>query len=262
MPATNATSPASSCCDDSLQGLNAVVLGASRGMGKAIAEALAAEGCNLCLLARSKDDITSLASTLNSQTKGTSGTDTRQQHIKAFQCDLLSDASVDEAFAHVTQTFGGKIDILINNAGVGGKGVNAMEAKWEDWEKVLMTDLRAVMRITTKVLPLMKDSKRASIINIASIAGQKSNAGNVDYCAAKAGLRHFSNTLFEDVRANNIKVCAICPGYVNTPMVSEVDAKKENMIQPEDIARTVLFVCKFPKTGCPTEITIRPQLPC
>jgi NAD(P)-dependent dehydrogenase (short-subunit alcohol dehydrogenase family) len=105
----------------------------------------------------------------------------------------------------------------------------------------------------------VRDRRRA-IINIASISGKMSFGGAAVYAASKHALVGFTGSLYEDVREAGIKVCAICPGFVNTGMASRnPDLDPSRMIQPEDVARAVLFVACFPETGCPTEIVIRPQ---
>ncbi|KAI8816003.1 uncharacterized protein EV422DRAFT_547455 [Fimicolochytrium jonesii] len=234
-----------------LKDRNTVVLGASSGIGKAIAEALAAEGANLVLLSRKTESLSPLITSLTRTHASIK--------VHPVQCDLTSDESMDRAASDIGKLFNNTVHVLVNNAGVGGKSVNAIDAKWEDWELVLRTDLRGVMRFTTLILPYVKDIGRGSIINIASVAGRNPIARNVDYSAAKHGLVGFSLSLFEDIRELGIKVTAINPGYVNTPLVDKVKGDKSKMIQPEDIAKTVVFVAKFPDTGCPTEITIRPQ---
>jgi NADP-dependent 3-hydroxy acid dehydrogenase YdfG len=119
----------------------------------------------------------------------------------------------------------------------------------------------APIHVTKLLFPMMKDNGWGAIINLVSIAGMEFFKGSAAYCASKHCARAFSNTLFEDIRQHNIKVCTINPGYVNTPLLDDKpELDRSKMIQPDDIAQTILFVCKFPQTGCPTEIVIKPQL--
>ena len=116
-----------------------------------------------------------------------------------------------------------------------------------------------MIHLTRHALPHIQKQSAGGIINIASVAGKMTHKKGGIYTATKHGVIGFTGSLYEDVRELNIKVCAICPGFVNTDMVRNTKLDSSKMIQPEDIARTILFVLKFPDTGCPTEITVRPQ---
>ncbi|KAJ3295033.1 hypothetical protein HK104_003082 [Borealophlyctis nickersoniae] len=246
---------------DSLIGLNAVVLGASRGIGKAVANGLAAEGCNLALLSRPETSLHKLAEhLLDKPTPVLPGPVHKAGSVHMIPCNLASDESIDSAIEAVGKAFGGKVNILVNNAGVADSNKKADEANWEEWDRCLQVNLRGVMKMTWGLLKYMKGIDRGSIINISSEWAKRPVSGYAGYCASKAGLSHFTRTLFEDVRERNIKVCAVCPGYVETEMTASMPLKHEKMIKPEEVARTVLFVAKFPKNGCPTEILVLPQL--
>ncbi|RYF10334.1 MAG: SDR family NAD(P)-dependent oxidoreductase [Deltaproteobacteria bacterium] len=118
---------------------------------------------------------------------------------------------------------------------------------------------QAVIHLTHHALPQLRAAKRAAVINIASVSSKHTHAGGAIYCASKHALLGFSNCLFEDVRDEHIKVCAICPGYVATDMIKGVDVEMKKAIQPADIAHTVLYVLDCGATACPTEIVVRPQ---
>ncbi len=225
----------------------ALITGASRGIGRAIALALAREGVHVALTARSSEAL--------EETVMLCG----EQGINALS--IIADLSHAEETARIVGTtvaeLGG-IDILINNAGVFGHGA-AHDADLEQWDRGIDINLRSLVHLTRHALPHIEKNRHGAVINIASISGKMSHPNAGIYCATKHAVVGFSGSVFEDVREKGIKVCAICPGFVNTDMVAGRGLVPEKAIQPEDIARTVLFVLRFPDTGCPTEIIVRPQ---
>jgi NADP-dependent 3-hydroxy acid dehydrogenase YdfG len=232
----------------SIRGRAALVTGASRGIGRAVALALAAEGCDVALLARGVEGLQETARACEAH----------DVQALCLAVDLTDDASLQAAVVRAVEAFEG-IDILVNNAGIMLRDT-VPDADPDDWDRMLDVNLRAVMRLTRLTLPHMGRADRGVIVNISSIAGKVTYSGGAGYCASKHGLLGFTGALFEDVRERGIKVCAVCPGFVRTDMVGEgrnLDPSK--MIQPEDVAEAVLFVAKFPGTACPTELTLRPQ---
>ncbi|KAK9765647.1 hypothetical protein K7432_005845 [Basidiobolus ranarum] len=235
--------------NSSLKGLTAVITGASAGIGQSIAVALSREGCRVALLARREDLLQDIKKECS---------DAGAEEVLAIRCDVSSDEEVHAAVAEVNTKFG-QVNILVNNAGVGGGG-NILTSNWEDIDRIIMVNLRGLMLVTHSFLPLMKDTGRGHIINIGSIAGKLPMGLTTSYCASKHGVIGFSKSLFEDVRELNIKVNVVNPGYVRTSMADIVpNTSPEKFIQTSDIAETILFLCKFPTTGCPVEIDIRPQ---
>jgi 3-oxoacyl-[acyl-carrier protein] reductase len=235
--------------EQELEGKTALVTGGGRGIGRAIALALAGEKCNLALTGRNPAHLEETA-----------------EECRARGCDVLvvpSDIQKIESLPGMVRAVSarfGSLDILINNAGVGGPG-SADQADLDLWDRAIDTNLRSVMHLTRHALPIIKRSPWGAVVFIASIAGKMSFPGSAAYCASKHGVVGFAASVFEDVREQNIKVSAICPGFVNTDMVGgKVVAEK--MIQPEDIAQTVLFVLKFPHTGCPARPTIHDPRTC
>lgn len=225
-----------------------LISGGTRGIGLAICKNLARQDYNIATFARTKEQV-----------------DTFSGKMAEFACESLAlqgDASDDEflkAMVRKTQERFGGIDVLINNAG-GGKMDLVLDAKIEDWDQMLAVNLRAALVLTKLCLPEILKSKTPAIINIVSIAGKMGLAGSSVYCASKFGMMGFTQALFEEVRENGVKVCAICPGYVDTPLIPHRKSLvREEMISPEEIAKTVEYVLKTSTSACPVEIVVRPQ---
>lgn len=230
-----------------LHNRTALVTGASRGIGRAVAVALAEAGCRLALGAR---DAAALEETAGQcRDHGTSAHVVPVDIARREDCRYL----IDEAAGRL-----GRLDILVNNAGLSGSG-RAGETAPEDWDQTMAVNTRAPMDLTTLALPYLRRSEAGAIIFLASIAGHMSFGGGGAYCASKHAVRGFAGSVFEDVRELGIKVCTLSPGFVNTGLVAGKDLDTDKMIQPEDIARTVLFALETPDTVCPTEIVLRPQ---
>ncbi|KAJ3285651.1 hypothetical protein HK104_009382 [Borealophlyctis nickersoniae] len=132
--------------------------------------------------------------------------------VHTIPCNLEDDASIDAAIEAIGKAFGGQVHILVNNAGIGGAYTTVDGAKWELMDRCLRVNLRGVMKMTWGVLKYMKDIERGAIANISSVVSFLPISTWADYCASKAGLNHFTRTLFEDVGEKNIKVSAIMPG--------------------------------------------------
>lgn len=223
----------------------ALVTGASRGIGRAVALALADWDYKVALLARDAGTLEAVANTLESD------------------CLLLPwDLCVMEGLPDVVEECVhqyGKLDILVNCAGTYTAG-SLVDADLNEWDRSFDLNFRSMMHLTRHALPYILKSGAGAIINIASVAGKQGFGGNGAYCGAKAAVLGFTQSLFEEVRDRGVKVCAICPGVVNTGMTANLGWNQAKMLQPEDVAFTVLWVLDFPGTGCPTEIILKPQL--
>jgi 3-oxoacyl-[acyl-carrier protein] reductase len=227
-----------------LQGGRALVTGAGRGIGRAIALALGRAGCEVVVTARSLDQLSEVRTEIASA---------RGQSI-AIQSDLTRDDELDRLVRAC-----GPVDILVNNAGW-GRRAPVVRAKVEDWDRTLRLNLRAPMILTQRFLPAMIEKGEGAVINIGSVSGKTGEAEGAAYSASKFGLIGFTQSLYEEVREFGIKVAVILPGFVDTPMIPPVKhLDRSKMIQPEDVAQTVQFVLNAPATSCPVEITIRPQ---
>ena len=225
-------------------GKTALVTGAGRGIGRAIAISLARSGCHLILTARTVLELSDLQQELRNF----------GDNAAAIQADLTRD---DDLQRLVEQS--GPVDFLINNAGW-GKRAPVVRAKIEDWDQTLRLNLRAPMILAQRLLPAMIEKGEGAVINIGSVSGKSGEAEGAAYSASKFGLIGFTQSLYEEVREHGIKVAVILPGFVDTPMIPPVKhLDRSKMIQADDVAQAVQFVLSAPATSCPVEITIRPQ---
>lgn len=232
----------------SLEGKVAVVTGAGRGIGKAISAALARAGCRLVLAARTREQIEAVQNEILSQ-----GGD-----ALAVPTDLTVDDDIRRLVEKSQEKWGG-VDILINNAGW-GKRASVVSGSLTDWDRTFRLNLRAPMVLAKALLPHMIAKREGAVINIGSVSGKTGEANGAAYSASKFGLIGFTQSLYEEVREQGIKVAVILPGFVDTPLIPpnrQLDRSK--MIQADDIAQTVIFVLISPATCCPVEITVRPQ---
>ena len=226
----------------------ALVTGAGRGIGKAVALSLAKLGCRVVLAARTAAQLSEV-----------------QQEIQraggvaiAIPTDLMRDEDIDTLVRESQREFGA-VDILINNAGW-GKRASVVRAKIEDLDQTLRVNLRAPMILAQKVLPAMIAKGEGAVINVSSVSGKSGEADGAAYSASKFGLIGFTESLYEEVREQGIKVAVILPGFVDTPMIPPVKhLDRSKMIQANDVAQAVLYILNTPATSCPVEITIRPQ---
>ena len=227
-----------------------IVTGASSGIGKSCAEAFAREGAKVALAARRMDRLKKLSESL--QKEGCTA--------KAFQFDVREETESRKLVSDVEKAFG-PCDVLINNAGI--SLIGPFEASTTaQMDEVLKTNLRGLMILTREVLPSMIKRKTGAIVNISSIAGKIGLAHLVIYGASKFAVSGFSQALLEEVRKHNIKVANICPGMVDTDVHGGLhDAKRPDMIRPEDVAEACLLAASSSQTFTVSEIFIRPRRP-
>jgi len=228
-----------------LTGKKALVTGASSGMGRAIAVELAHAGVDCALIGR---DQTRLEET--AKACADAGHD-----AYPVICELGKIETIESAVGESIKELGG-LNILINSGGVHRDG-KAHEVELSEWDRMLDVDFRAVYYVIRHALPEIIKEPGGAVINIGSITVPYSGGGML--MGAKRALSGYSEALFEDVREYGVKVCTINPGFVNTPMVKSERIVREKMIQPEDVARTVMYVLTMSEATCPTEITLRPQ---
>ncbi|TRW23318.1 3-ketoacyl-ACP reductase [Flavobacterium zepuense] len=222
----------------SLKGKNALITGAGKGIGKAIALALAAEGTNVILLARTEADIEALAAEI------------KIHNVKALAvtADVADIASVNKAVAQALNEFG-SIDILINNAGVGKFG-KFLDLSPEEFEQIIKINLFGTYYATRAVLPGMIEKQSGDIINISSTAGLRGAAATSAYSASKFAVMGLTESLMQEVRKHNIRVTALTPSTVATDMAKDLnltDGNPDKVMQPEDVAELIVAQLKLNK---------------
>jgi len=210
-----------------LVGQVALITGGSSGIGFAIAQVLVAEGMTVAITARAPKRLEKAAAALRA--KG--------GRVIAASTDV-SLASEVKTFVDQVIAETGRIDVLVNNAGIFRLGEIA-DLSEADWEAVQNINLKGAFLCTKAVLPTMKAQQSGYVINISSVAGKTGFGSASAYCASKFGMIGLTESLLEEGVKDHIRSTAICPGYVATPMVADVDVPQTEMIPPEDIAKLV-----------------------
>ncbi len=232
-----------------LSGQVAIVTGAGRGIGHAIAVALAHEGATVVLAARTRQQLAQTAAAIR-ESGGTA---------LAIPTDVTQDAAVE---AMVEQAIAelGRLDILVTAAGVASFGP-VVGTKPGDWDGMLAVNLRAVMVTCRAVLPMMIRQRRGTIINVASVAAQRPIPGAAAYTATKAAVIGFSRVLAEELRAEKVRVGVLVPGAVDTPLWDTIPTPpdRSRMLRPEDVARAAVLMASLPPGASLEELTLLPQ---
>jgi len=215
----------------------ALVTGASRGIGKAIAERLAADGFFVIGTATTDSGADAISAYLGENGKG-------------LKLDVANAESIGEVIKTVNDNFGAPA-VLVNNAGITRDNL-LMRMKDEEWDSIITTNLSSVFHMSKAVLRGMMKAKTGRIINIASVVGSTGNAGQANYAAAKAGIIGFTKSMAKEVGSRNITVNTVSPGFIDTDMTKELsDDIKNNLLaaiplarlgEPEEIAHTVSFL--------------------
>jgi 3-oxoacyl-[acyl-carrier protein] reductase len=237
-----------------LRGRVAVVTGSTKGIGYAIAEALARANADVVVSARNAEEVAEAASRLDALGAG---------RVIGVPGDVGRYEDAHQLIRAATVELGG-LDILVNNAGVGAFGpVDEMEP--ESWDRLIATNLSGVFYCCHEAIPHLKQRGDAWIINIASLAGKNPFAGGAAYNASKFGLVGFSEALMMDVRHHGIRVNYIMPGSVAThfsgPSGGHRDHDADWMIQPEDIAGVVMGLLALPANSLVSRVEMRPTRP-
>lgn len=220
-----------------MQGKIALVTGATRGIGRAVAEELASKGAFVIGTATSEKGAESISAYLGEKGKG-------------LVLNVADQASIDAVLEQIKQEFG-DIDILVNNAGITRDNL-LMRMKDEEWFDILQTNLSSVYHLSKAMLRTMMKKRFGRIINIGSVVGSMGNAGQTNYCAAKAGLIGFSKALAKEVASRGITVNVVAPGFIATDMTDVLSEELKNNLltqipagrlgEPKDIAKAVAFL--------------------
>ena len=230
-----------------IAGQVAVVTGAGRGIGAAIARKLAALGATTVLLGRTQSSLDETARAIVD-----SGGKT-----EVIPCDVTVLHQLEYAAARVDSTFG-RLDILVNNAGVGGFTELLHNLLPEEWDKILNTNLRGVYYAIRCFAPMMIRAHSGHMINISSLAGKNALANGAAYAASKWGLNGLSYSVAEELRKHNVRVSVICPGSIETELSPHEGKDAKKMLQPDDVAHAVeMLVTQAPQSFV-SEILLRP----
>jgi short-subunit dehydrogenase len=227
----------------------AIVTGAGRGIGRAIALALASDGFALCLAARTFAQL--------EQTRKLSGLDAEKSLIVLI--DLAGDDSAETLFTTALDHFG-RLDLLVNNAGWAPARTALHKVSTADQDRMVALNLRAPIALTRLASKQMAEQGGGTIVNIASAAGRIAPAFEAIYAATKAGLIAFSRACFAELRNSGIKVSVVVPGLVDTDLIpanKRLDRKR--MLSAEQVASAVMQIVASPPGACPIEIVLEPQ---
>jgi short-subunit dehydrogenase len=228
----------------------AIVTGAGRGIGRAIALELAHAGYSLCLAARSRDEL--------EQTRSQSGLPPERALIVLV--DLASEEAPEQLVSATLDHYG-RIDVLINNAGWAPARTSLLKMRTADLDRMIAVNLRAPMALTRLAAAAMVAQGAGTIVNIASSAALKAPAGEAAYAATKAALIAFTRASFHEMRQNGLKLTVIVPGLVDTALIpNNKRLDRAAMLTTADVARAVMQVVNSPAGACPVEVALEPQL--
>ena len=228
----------------------AIITGASRGIGRACAKGMADHGYRVVLVSRTEPALLEVAAEI------------RNDHIQqpdqapeVYPLDITDEEKVDQMVADIAGQYG-RIDLLINNAGIYIDG--SLDMSVEEFDRLYHANLRAPFSLMKAVIPVMKKQRSGSIFNIASRSGKHGFAKSGGYVSSKFGLVGLSESLHRELAQEGIRITAICPGWVDTEMARQAGTplRDSEMIQAEDIVKTILWVLDLSPGACVREIVL------
>jgi 3-oxoacyl-[acyl-carrier protein] reductase len=244
-----------------LHGQVAIVTGAGRGIGRAIAMTLADLGANIILCGRSRETLGQAAAAIGKGNDRHLEAGTVPGKTSVVECDVTDVRSVETLARHVESTFN-RLDILVNNAGIGGPLGPLHLLKPDDWDLIMNTNLRGVYYCIRSLAPLMIKAGSGHIINISSLAGKNPVPNGAAYSASKWGLNGLTYSVAEELRIHNIRVSVICPGSTNTDFDQHPGKNstknREKMLQGSDVAHAVAMIVTQAPQSFASEILLRP----
>jgi 3-oxoacyl-[acyl-carrier protein] reductase len=236
---------------ESLRGKVAIVTGGSRGIGLAIARALVADGVQVAITGRSAAHLSAARPKIEGAGPGS---------LETLQADVRRLDDVQRAVEATVARFG-RLDIVVNNAGV-GVFIEVAAMTPQQWAEVIDTNLTGVFNVCHAALPHLRKRRGGFIINISSLAGKNPFANAAAYCASKAGLNAFSEALMQEVRYDDIRVSYVMPGSVATGFSSGDETKGADWkIAPEEVADVVLNLLRHDSRSLPSRVELRPSKP-
>lgn len=233
-----------------LQDRVAVVTGGTRGIGYAIVEAFLKEGAYVLFCGKEDAHVKEARAKLRREWG---------DRVQSIVADVRIYHHVEKLFRNLEQRWQ-RLDVLVNNAGIGVFG-NVEDLTLEEWHSCIDTNLTAVFYCCKYGIPLMKRTGGGFIVNISSLAGKNAFPGGAAYNASKFGLNGFTEALFQEVRYDNIRVTTIAPGSVETEFHGNEPSEASWKLRPEDVARAVIAIVKFPERAMPSYIELRPSKP-
>jgi 3-oxoacyl-[acyl-carrier protein] reductase len=230
-----------------LAGQVAVITGAGRGIGAAIARKLSSLGATSVLLGRTQSSLEETARAIL-EARG---------KTEVIPCDVTVLHQLEYVATRVDSTFG-RLDILVNNAGVGGFNDLLHNLPPEEWDRILNTNLRGVYYAIRAFVPMMIRAYSGHIINVSSLAGKNALPNGAAYAASKWGLNGLTYSVAEELRKNNVRAAVICPGSVDTELGPHTGKDPSKMLQPDDVAHAVAMLVTQTPQSFMSEVLLRP----